>query len=210
MAFGRATQFPCASGWRLMSEFAVFLVSHASLLEDGFEQAPREFLAVKWNNREPSITMNEFAVTAFAWEFLEARSTQFADDFFGSRRQRLPLFVRSQRYSVLPGAMLSRVAIQNVDGFRPSPDPDCSDRLARFDPARGCAPIPIRVPLASSRAHPRANRPATWRRTQRVRNRSRTWVRLGLETPIRCTFASAQYRPDLLNVCEICAFEVIR
>jgi hypothetical protein len=193
-----------------MSEFVVIFVAQSGLFEDGFEQAPREFFAVKWNNGEPSIAMDEFAMTAFAWEFLEARPTQFADDFLGSRRQRLPLLARSQRYSVLPDAMLSRLAIQNVHGFGLSLAPDYSDRLARFDPARGRVPKPTRGPLASSRVHARTNRLATLRLVRRERNRARTWVRSGLETPIRCTFACVQYRPELLEICEIRVPEVSR
>jgi hypothetical protein len=210
MAFGRPTQFSRASGRRLMSEFAVIFVAQSSLFEDRFEQTPRKFFTVKWNDREPSIAMDEFAVTAFAWEFLEACATQFSNDFFGPRRQRLPLPARSQRYSVSPDAMLSQSAIQNVHGFGQLLAPDCSYRMARFDPARGRVPKPTRVPLASSRARARTNRPVTLRRVWRERNRARTWVRSGLETPVRCTFACAQYRPELVEICEIRGPEVRR
>jgi hypothetical protein len=193
-----------------MSEFAVFLVTQSGLLEDGFEQAPREFLAVKWNDCEPSIAMDEFTVTAFAWEFLEACSTQFANDFLGPRRQRLPLLVRSHRRSVLLDAVLSRQAIQNVHGFRSWPARGSSNPSARFVPARGCAPKPIRAPLASSRARARTNRPATSRQIRLAHNRSRTWLRSGLERSKRCTFACVQYSPELFAGCEFRGPEVNR
>ena len=194
-----------------MSEFAVIFVAQSSLLEDRSEQTPREFFTVKWNDREPSIAMDEFAVTAFAWEFLEARSTQSSNDFFGSRRQRLPLeFVHSHQCSVSLDAMLFRRTIQNVHGFRSWPARGSLNPSARSDPARGRVPKPTRVLLASSRARARTNRPVTLRRVWLVRNRSRTWVRSGLETPIRCTFAYAQYRPKLLEICEIRGPEVSR
>lgn len=192
-----------------MSEFAVLFVAQSGLLEDRSEQAPREFLAVKWNDCEPSIAMDEFAVTAFAWEFFEARPTQFADDFLWSRRQRLPLeSVHSHLRLVSLDAVLFQSAIQNVHGFGPSLAPGCSDRMAWSDPARGRVPKPTRGPLASSRVPARTNRPVTLRQARLARNRARTWVRSGLETPGRCTFAYAQYRPELLEICEIRGPEV--
>ena len=184
-----------------MSEFAVLFATQNGLFEDRSEQAPREFLAVKWNDREPSVCVNEFAVTAFAWEFFEARPTQFADEFLGSRRQRLPLeSVHSHQRSVSLDAVLFQSAIQNVHGFGPSLAPGCSDRMAWSDPARGRVPKPTRGPLASSRVPARTNRPVTLRQAPLARNRAKTWVYSGLETPIRCTFACAQYRPELVRM----------
>jgi hypothetical protein len=183
-----------------MSEFAVLFVAQSGLLEDRSEQAPREFLAVKWNDCEPSIAMNEFAVNAFAWEFFEARPTQFADDFLGSRRQRSMMPVRSRLLPILLDELWPRQVIQNVLGFKQSFARGYSNSVVISDRVRGRVPKSTRGPLASSRVRARTNRPVTLPQARLARNRARTWVRSGLETPIRCTFACAQYRPELLEV----------
>jgi hypothetical protein len=199
MALGCPAQFARASGRWLMSEFAVSFVAQSSLLEDGLEQAPREFLAVKWNDRESPVGMNEFAVTAFAWEFLEACSTQFANDFFGSRRQRLPLLARSQRHSILLDGSQYWQANQNVLGFQLCLARGCPNRAGVSDLVRVRVQAPTQAPLASFRGRARMNRLVTSQRVRLERNRSRTWVRSGLETPIRCTFAWVQYSPGDLQ-----------